>query len=446
MDSNAKVQARRGVGPTFFDFTLLFRAVGIALWQPTRLLLALGGVIASVLLGLGLDAVWPASASPVAVRVAGHWTTESALYAQLADSQSVRSAMGEAVVAGGETSASGVFRELLLQSRLIEDQCLSGVFGLDPRGLLAAGRAALMTIAWLVSMHAMFAILYGLGLSAIWGFVGVGICRGVALAVARNDEPSLREYRDVCASQWMQGAMIPMLPVLLILATTIGLWLFGLIGAIPVAGKLIVSVAFPIVILGGAIMAIALTLGVAAGPMAPYGVVAGGADAGDAIVGAASFVVERPVKTLFYYAVSFVVGVVAFAALKWLVALSLWFGGGALGMTMDIGAAPADSAGGAPHVGTLEALWTSPSLSGASAFYGTFPATELGGASWVSRQLIRLWLMLTWGVLAAFAVSYAYAATGISWFLLRREVDHTDITEVVDENADKESGSRSVVS
>ncbi|MCB9852549.1 MAG: hypothetical protein H6819_05600 [Phycisphaerales bacterium] len=447
MDSHSQVTDRRPAGSTFFDFTLLFRAFGIAIWQPARLALALAGVIASVLLGMGLDAAWPASASPVALHVNDHWVTESGLYRQLADSRAVRSTIGEMIVADNRVHASGVFKELLLQVRLTEDRCIAAVFGLNPGALFAAARDAFMAIAWLVSMHAVFAILYGLGLVVIWGFVGIGICRGVALAVARNDEPSLREYRQVCKSQWMQAATIPVLPLMVVLASAIALWIFGLVGAIPFVGSLIVGVLFPIAILGGVIMAMAVILGALALPLAPFGIAAAGSDAGDAIVDSAGFVVKRPVKSLFYYAVAFVVGVIAFAALKWIVALSLWCGGKALGTTMDLGAASFEAkTADAAAPGMLEAMWIPPSPAGESPFYGTPTDLTLTGTSWLGRHLIRLWLMFTWAVLAAFAVSYFYASAGIAWFLLRRDVDHTDITEVIAEIADKESGAGSAVS
>lgn len=447
MDSHSQAPDRFPVGTTVFDFTLLFRAVGIALWQPARIALALAGVIATVLLGMGLDAVWPSGSTPVAIHTGGQWVTESALYGQLADAQGVRAVIDDAIADNRRVHESGVFKELLLHVRLTEDRCISAVFGLDPRALFAAGRDALMAIAWLVSMHAVFAILYGLGLAMIWGFVGIGISRGVSLAVARNDEPSIGDYRRACMSQWMQAATIPLLPVMVILSGAIALWVFGLVGAIPVVGNVIVGILFPLVILGGGIMALVMVLGVLAIPMAPFGIAAAGSDAGDAIVDSAGFVVKRPVKTLFYYGVAFVVGVIAFAALKWLVALSLWCGGNALGTTMDLGAASIEAkTADATLPGKLESMWIPPSPSGDSPFYGTPTDSALTGTSWLGRGMIRLWLMFAWGVLAAFAVSYFYASAGIAWFLLRRDVDHMDITEVIAEIADKESGSVSAVS
>ncbi len=448
MDSSTSASDRHVGGSTLFDFTLLFRAVGIALWHPTRMLLALVGVMASVLLGFGLDAVWPADASPVSVRMAGdRWVSESELYLVSADVGIVRTRLSEAVAADFETRRVGAFSLLFTRLRVCEDRCIAAVFGLDVPEMLTAARELLLTIAWVVSMHSVFAILFGLGLAAIWGFVGVGIARGVALAVAGNDGPTTREYVDTCRTQWMQAATIPLLPVVVMLAAAIALWLLGLVGAIPGIGALLVGVLFPLVIIGGAIIAFAMIFGAASLPLAPYGIVANGADATDAILNAADFVFRRPVKTLLYYFVAFVVGIVAFAAIKWLVSMSLWCGGGALGMTMNTGdASVAAEAADSNAMGDLDAVWIPPSLTGRSPFYGTITPFDLSGASWASRGLIRLWLMFVWALLAAFAVSYFYASAGIAWFLLRREVDLTDITEVVAEIADKESGSSSAVS
>lgn len=450
MESTTPEGDRRTRGSTFLDFALLFRAVGIALWPPTRLVMALAGVIATGLLGLALDAVSPASSSPAIVHVNHRWVSEAGLYNQKADAHAVRLAVSDLVAAGGERQTSGVFKQFLFQLRTTEDRCIAGVFGLDPREIIGVGRDLLVLVSWLVAMHSVYAIFFGLGVIAIWGFFGIGISRGVAVAIARNDEPSVAEYADMCKSQWTQAATLPLIPAVVILAAAIALWIFGLIGAIPFAGKLIVGVLFPIVIFGGAVMALSLVLGAAAIPMAPSGIAASGDDAMDALGKAASFVFSRPVKTLFYYFVAFVVGVIAFAALKWLIALSLWCGGSALRMTMDVGGAsvahPTSAPASTAAPGALDALWIPPSPSGATPFYGTFPGFELEGASWASRGLIRLWLVFTWACLAAFAASYFYASAGIAWFLLRRDVDRTDITEVDDENADKDTGAGSAVS
>ena len=47
--------------------------------------------------------------------------------------------------------------------------------------------------------------------------------------------------------------------------------------------------------------------------------------------------------------------------------------------------------------------------------------------------------LLVWAALAAFAVSFAYASAGISWFILRRDVDRTDITEVSEVDVDEDA-------
>lgn len=447
MESTPPVSERRPVGSTLFDFTLLFRGVGVALWPPKRLLLALVGVIATGLLGLALDAVWPASASPQVVQVGGGWLSESVLYGNVADAEHVHAAIDEAVAAGNTCHTTGVFEQLLFRVRTVEDRCIAGVFGLDFRELIAAGRDVLMTASWLVSMHSVYAILFGLGCIGIWGFVGVGISRGVALSIARGDEPTIVEYFDACKGMWMQAATAPLIPVLIILMAAIGLWVFGLIGAIPFVGGLFVGLLFPLVILGGAVMAMALVLGTAAIPMTSCGIAASGEDAMDSLGKAVSFVFSRPVKTLLYYLVAFVIGVITFAAIKWLISLSLWCGGNVIGMTMDVGPAsvttmPANSV----DPGRLEAMWTPPSPAGGTPFYGTFPGFDVAGASEAARGLIWFWLVLTWSTLAAFAVSYFFTSAGIAWFLLRRQVDHTDITEVNDEIADKEAETGSAVS
>src|SRR5690606_19983322 len=113
----------------------------------------------------------------------------------------------------------------------------------------------------------------------------------------------------------------------------------------------------------------------------------------------------------------------------------------AVGATMNLGSPvlTEGAADGAPD--KLNAIWTAPAPSGAVPFYGAFDASRLGGTSWFASGLVRGWLMLVWGLLAAFAVNLVYASAVIAFLLLRRDVDRTDMTEVATEFADKGQGS-----
>jgi len=412
-----------------FDFTLLFRAVPLAA-SPTRLAFALAGVVATVLLGWVLDAAWPASSSAVTVQTGGAWVTEAGLYARQSGAQNVHRAVEAAVELGATKQTQGVFDTLLFELRGVEDQLIAGVLGLRPAQALAALHRVLDTAAWLIAMHPLFAILFGLGAAAIWGFVGLAIARGVALEMATGEGSGPRESLDFARSRFLDGLSICVVPAVLLLVIAIGLWLLGLIGAIPFVGDIAVGIAFPLAVFAGAIMAAIIVLGLAALPMAPYVIAVGDADAVDALSDSASFVWRRPVRTAVYCVFALVVGVVAFALVKWFIALALWCGGSALGATMNIGAPSlADAAAGAAP-GKLDAIWRAPTPSGATPFFGSFDDASLAGASWLARGLFRVWLMLLWALLASFAVCLFYNSAGIAFLLLRRHVDRTDITEI----------------
>lgn len=420
----------------FLDFTMFRRTVSLAL-SPTRLAIALAGVIATVALGNALDRVWPAASSPVVVHIDSGWMTEADIYETHSGSEDVRAAIDAAIAGGTEWRSQGAFETLLFELRVAEDKLIAGVVAIRPGQLLAALAGCMSVVAWLIAMHPLYAIFFGLGLAAIWGFAGVALARNITFTVATGDGLTLRESIEFARSRIADGFFIFLSPAIGLLAIAVVLWLFGLLGAIPYFGELGVAVAFPILIVGGAMMAAIIVLGTAALPMASSAVAVGDSDAIDALTICGSYVWQRPIKFIVYFVVAAILGVVAFALAKWLIALALWCGGSAVGATMNFGSPTLAENAAAQSVSKLDAIWNAPSPSGSVPFYGTFDQSKLSGTSWLASGIVRAWLMLLWGLLAAFAVCLLHASAGIAFLLLRRDVDRTDITEVAVEFADK---------
>ena len=425
---------------TFLDFTLLLRAVPLAL-SPTRLAIALIGVVATVAWGSLLDAVWTEASSPAVARLADRWVSEPHLYADLGGRSGAQAAIEAALSDGEGIRSQGAFDALLLELRWIEDGFISGTLGARPTQLVDALGRVVTVAAWLISMHPFYAVLFGLGLVAIWGFIGVALSRSASMEMATDERLSAGAALSFARQRFMDGVGIFLAPLVILLTAAVGLWLFGLIGAIPYLGELVVGLGFPLVILGGLLMAGILILALVAMPMAPCGVAVNDSDALDSLMVSGSYVVQRPIKTLVFFITAVVISVIAFALLKWFIALALWCGAGAVGATMNLGSPvlTEGAADGAPD--KLNAIWTAPAPSGAVPFYGAFDASRLGGTSWFASGLVRGWLMLVWGLLAAFAVNLVYASAVIAFLLLRRDVDRTDMTEVATEFADKGQGS-----
>ncbi len=81
-------------------------------------------------------------------------------------------------------------------------------------------------------------------------------------------------------------------------------------------------------------------------------------------------------------------------------------------------------------------------MTGDGPFFGTFGDAQLRHVSWFGRVCLKAWIYSLWGLVAAFVVSFFYSASSIIYFLLRREVDLTDIEDVYVETPPQPGGSQ----
>jgi len=58
------------------------------------------------------------------------------------------------------------------------------------------------------------------------------------------------------------------------------------------------------------------------------------------------------------------------------------------------------------------------------------PDADLGGTDRVAGVVIRVWFLLVVGLIAAYAISFYFAAQSLVYLLLRRDCDGTDLSQV----------------
>lgn len=407
-----------------FAFTAVFRSFRMALdWK--TLLLAFFGLFVTYLGGRTLDLVWASSHMPI---VSASHVSELDAYA-----------------AGGRVGAKqfikehddrkdsrrvGAFALLLQHARVTANRAMHGVMALNPGEVLGAIYGAALATLWLVSVHPLYGALFVLLKLSVWALFGGAACRVAMMRAARDERIPLSEALAFARARFGSFLLAPALGFGVVLIAGLVLMLFGLVGAIPWVGDLVVGLLFGLVIAAALGMAFIL-IGVCAGmPLVYPAIAAEGSDPFDALNRSVSFIYEHPWRSALYFGAATVYGAICLLFVKFFVRLGLAAAALFLGATMNLGGATAGASKLPDDVGKLTAVWQAPTLTFDSAFVGRFDEHEVGGMSRFSRFLIKGWLYAVWGLVAAFAISFYYAAASIVYLLLRREADATDMEDV----------------
>jgi hypothetical protein len=86
----------------------------------------------------------------------------------------------------------------------------------------------------------------------------------------------------------------------------------------------------------------------------------------------------------------------------------------------------------------LSAMWPSPAATGRLAFH--VQASQLNWGQWTGAWLLAFWVYLVVGLLGAFALSFYFSVNTIIYFLMRNEVDATELDDVYLEQSDEDFG------
>jgi hypothetical protein len=383
----------------------LFRAARIACGAP-QLGIAFCAIVLTVLWGSGWDAVW---------KLAGEGVSENAI-----DRFRTRMESGQA---GDESpGSSGVF-EVWKEHQA---QCVNGCLKswLTLQGLQTGDYlfASLIGTAWLVFAHPWFAMGFGLGALVIWSLGGGAICRLAAVKFARDDQLTVMQAIRFARDRFVGGFLLaPLVPVGFLVFLALFLLLGGLVLRIPLLGDLLGGPLFILAILLGGVAAV-LLIGMALGGSLLWPVVAAEAtDAFDAFQRSLSYALQKWWKVIAYGAVAAFLG-----ALCWLLAFvgvqtalaftrivvswgSSWFG--AWPMQIDD-----------ESMSKLALLWPAD---------GAGPTwRQLSWWEYLSAGGIQLWTAATYVLPWAFLVSFFFSANTIIYFLLRKDVDQIDLTDV----------------
>ena len=265
-----------------------------------------------------------------------------------------------------------------------------------PSATLGQMAGTLLRLAWFV---------------AVWSILGTAIARQVALKLAGEETPGLSGALWFGSRKWLSAFNSVAFVLLGILALSLPGALLGLLMRTNV-GLALAGAIWPLVLLGGILLAI-LAIGVVAGwPLMVGGVGVERGDSFQAISTAFSYLYQRPLHYIFYGLVALAVALPALAAAH-LVAtatstLALW--ATSLGMG---------------HARTAEVL-------------SGLRDVAAGGPAPFGVSALGFWNRGLEAVLGAFGWGYFFAISTAAYLLLRRDVDGTELDEVVVEELPEE--------
>ena len=402
-----------------FPFTHLFRTFRIAV-HPSKLILGLLLIFSLYAGGKILDAIWPQSSLPGAYDIqqyeASRWQRAAGYgvdYDLLAE---------QAAFPGPPTGISNEFfhYEIVQASSVMR----STLYANWPQVIHGVTNFLIIGPTWLARAHTVYCILFAAVFLLAWAVFGGAISRIAAVHVARDEKISLRQAVSFSCGKILSFIFAPLIPIIIILVIGIALAVGGLLFYVPWVGPIVFACLFIGGLLGGFVMTLVAT-GMIGGLNLMYPTVAvEGSDSFDAISRSFSYVFARPWRMLFYSAVALLYGAICYAFAHWFVFVML----------------------------KLTHLFVSWLLRGQPGFYfpQIWPAPEvqsllfrpnfdaLKGTESLAASIIRLWIDLVIAMLGAFVISFYFTASTIIYYLMRQEVDATELDDVYVEETDED--------
>jgi hypothetical protein len=425
MADDAQTQTIRAINwREVFPFTHLFRAFRIAV-HPSKLLLALSALLLIYLGGRVLDGAWQDKYKP-------HGLVELYSYAEAMRTHGENPFDKNAMARMPAATRTGIFITFFEYQVGQVNRIIGNAVGLNWYDAFDGVWSFLFRgPSWLFRYHPLYAVLFTAWFLLIWSIFGGAISRIAAVHVARDEKISVRQALRFSISKVLSFLFAPLIPLLIILVIGVIVAAVGVVLTyFKVVGPIIMGAIFFLALLAGFIMTL-VALGTIGGFNLMFPTVAvEGSDSFDAISRSFSYVFARPWRMLWYTLLALIYGGIAYLFVRFFIFMMLslthffvgwWLGSGAR-QYWDV---PATS------------IWPPPTWD--SLTYNV----NYGNLKWsedTAAGLISFWVYLTIGLLGAFAISFYFSANTIIYYLMRREVDATELDDVYVEESEDEFG------
>ena len=260
----------------------------------------------------------------------------------------------------------------------------------------------------------------------IWAIFGGALARIAAVHVARDEKISVRQALRFSTSKLLSFVFAPVIPLIIMVGAGLLIAVGGLLMYIPVIGPIVGGALFILALVAGFVITLVGT-GTVGGFNLMYSTIAvEGSDSFDAISRSFSYVFARPWRMLFYTVVSLVYGSLCFLFVRFFVYVMLsvthffasWFLVGQPGRYWPEIWPPVSDQDMAYRINFQALSWSD----GLGAFF------------------IAAWVYIVLTLLAAFVVSFYFSSNTIIYYLMRREVDATELDDVYVEETDEDFG------
>lgn len=278
--------------------------------------------------------------------------------------------------------------------------------------------------AWAFGAHWLFAIIFGLWLLIIWAVFGGAIARISAVQVAREEKISVRQAIGFSINKFLSFLSAPLIPLVIVFVagSVVALVGMGLMYVTPLLGILMI-----LALIAGFVMTL-LLIGTFGGLNLMYPTVAvEGSDSFDAISRSFSYVFAKPWRMLWYTLVAVVYGALTYVFVRFVVYLSLILTHFFVGWWS---VRSADS-----EYLLWSEMWPKPD-------FWSMPYQidfmSLSTLSCISAVIIAFWVYIIIALMGAFVISFYFSANTIIYYLMRKEVDATEMDDVYVEQKDEE--------
>jgi len=280
---------------------------------------------------------------------------------------------------------------------------------------------------WAIGQHWLYFVIWLAMFMVLFAIFGGAIARVAAVHVAREEKLSVRQALKFSLSKFWSFLSAPIIPLLIVLVVGIIVAAGGLLANIPFVGPILVGVLFFLAIGAGFVMTLVL-FGTVGGFTLMYPTIAvEGSDSFDAISRSFSYVYARPWRMAFYSLVALVYGALTYVFVRAFVYVTLVLTRTFAGAWVFVDANNTDNAW--SHMWPIPHFWHLPY---------DLDTTVLGSGQALGAGIMSIWIYLTIGLAGAFLLSLFISANTIIYYLMRREVDATELDDVYLEQPEEE--------
>lgn len=272
--------------------------------------------------------------------------------------------------------------------------------------LLSIFLASVATVDW--AEYIVLVVLV-VGFLVIWSIIGGAITRSAALEFARDEKIGFKESLSFASKKFWSYFWSPITPALGVLFFSACNILGGLLGQVKYIGEIAVAIGFPLAIISGFLIIFIGIIGIIGFFLMFPAISAEGSDAFDAMSRAYSYVISKPKHFISLFLSIIICGTI-FAFFVCLVAclvMQTSFYTVGFGMGQKFESIREVISGGKATIASLDLL--------------SMKFTAL---------MLMIYMALVKVVVGSLVVGFAGSASTIAYFLLRKDVDGTDINDV----------------